>query len=228
VTDPKLTPLELRTGIVLLSTYTTTNGYGETSLEHVAAAIGSSKGNVSRAADGLEGKSYFRIERAPYRHGVRGKPNRYYPNWSKVVSKQPINAAAADRKVVNPTTLEPSGDGCTDNPLGCFQHPNKVVSRTTNPDSLSVNKSCAPQRALPVGDARARDEVSVDSEFLRKTERWLKAEPTKPYGAADLATIKRMSNRCMEIYDAHHFDDPQAQWANRLASELAWILGQHE
>jgi hypothetical protein len=150
--DPTLKPLELRVGIALLNTYTT-HGYGETSLEHVAAALGSNKGNVSRAADGLERKGYFRILRASYRHGVRGQPNRYYPNWGKVATLQPINVAAAERKIVGSTTVEPGGDGCTDDPLGCFLAPNKVVCRTTNPDSYSLYKSCAPQRTSPSGEA---------------------------------------------------------------------------
>jgi hypothetical protein len=71
------------------------------------------------------------------------------------------------------------------------------------------------------------DELAQDAKFLRETDRWLKAQPTRPYDAADLATIQRMHNRCMEIWEQHDIEDPLAQWANRLAGETQWALQEH-
>jgi hypothetical protein len=232
--DPTLKPLELRAGIALLNTYTSAQGYGETSLEHVAAALGSNKGNVSRVADGLERKGYFRIERASYRHGVRGQPNRYYPAWDKVATLQPINVAAAERKVVGSTTLEPVGDGCTDDPLGCFQAPNKVAPRTTNPDSYSLYKSCAPQRASPGGDASdahsaigslQKDEAWACGQFaayLRRLDADLRAGRFHPDEAP------QASVELYRIMDSVDLDDPLHGWAYRLNEAVAAYLPEEE
>jgi DNA-binding MarR family transcriptional regulator len=84
------------------------------------------------------------------------------------------------------------------------------------------------EREASTKAARSRGkQTRTDAEFLLDTERWLKAEPDRPYGDADMRTIVRMSDRCIAIYDARDLDDPLAQWANRLASELSWIIRHH-
>jgi hypothetical protein len=89
LSDPsRLKKLELRLGVAVMSTYRHKAGYGEQSIEYFALALGADKSSVSRAARGLERAGYFRIER-----GVRGSPNRYYPNWDKVTSLQPWGGA---------------------------------------------------------------------------------------------------------------------------------------
>jgi hypothetical protein len=228
-TDPGLTPLSLRAGIIVLSTYTTKRGYAETSVEHVALALGADKGNVSRALRAAELWGYFRIERSGYKHGVRGKPNRYYPNWAKVTSLQPMNDAAAARKVVS--------EAADEDALGCISTPNKVVSTTTNPDYDSIKKSCAPQRATRSERRtdikhqgslkKERPEHTIDSEFLRRTEAFIKLERPRPFTDSELATLGRWFERCNEIFEEHDVEDPIAQWGRRLADEIGWILDEH-
>jgi hypothetical protein len=235
--DPTLTLRELRTGIVLINCVDATKGYGETSLKFIADAIGSNDSGVAKAVNILQRKGYFCIVRGTYVRGGRGHPNRYHPDWRMVQSSHPIADAAAQRNTVGRDSVSDSerpDKHCQDAPINTVGADRKSLLTVS-----TMNKSCDLHHTSPSGESviyaqdafrkvvrsKSKRKAQADAEFLRETERWLKID--QPYRAADLRSMPRLSKLCMEIYETRDVDDPLAQWALRIASELDWTLEQH-
>jgi hypothetical protein len=231
--DPRLKPRELRVGIALVSSYSTSNGCGDPSMEYVGRSLGIDDSAVCKAARGLEQKGYLQIDHGRYLFQGRGQRNRYYPNWDKVPSLVPLNDAAMSRKAVNLTSFGDAAE--TDSETQKTVNPTqKRLSNSPILPSSSFHTSCAPQRTSPSGDVHAPSAIvsfqqEGDVSDRQQCGQWVRQvdEATKA-GAfvPDEDTMATFDAIC-DVHDSHT-GDPLGGSAYRVGDDVAAYLPDEE
>jgi hypothetical protein len=208
--------------IRLVSLYNRDKGYAWPGKSKLAAELGITVRQVNRSINRLIAANLLEVTRGGGRH-----TNQYVP--VPAMSERPFEHAAQKRQrmtAVSPLQgvrddrAVPTHDRCVIPGMTARSSESSYSSSYLNPSVLPT----APFSKNGVHDVYHCKSVG---EFLRRVESLLPNYQNGKLSYGKETTVRRWLDACVDIWETHDLHDPLAQWANRLAGELQYILDQN-